>query len=151
MKLTMSVQQELEIILDSNLMLVGPDISVPALAERIYDSERTLIEQIQRPWIIARLTWMLYRKTANLPGEGQYTLPSFPVFPTRMTLKDGTRVNFIHGNFSELIEFRDLLRKRRRPRLAVIEKFIPVMAPYAEKRKSITVGEVILLERAKQG
>ena len=151
MTLATTVKQELEISLDSALMLAGPNTTVPDLANRIYDMEPDLIGKIQREWIIERLMGMLYKKRAHMPAEGQYVLPGFYNFPNLMTLKDGSRLIFIQGNFTQLLEFRDVLQKRRRPRLAVIKKFITLMAPYAEARSTITVGEVILLERAKQG
>ena len=150
-RLAQPVKQELEIVLESALMLSAPGISLPALAKRIYDSERALIEKVQESFVLERLIWMLSRKRSYLPAEGQYVLPGFHNFPERMTFKDGRRLLFIQGNFGQLLEFRDVLLKRRRPRLFVVEKFISLMEPYAAKRGSITVGEVILLEKAKLG
>ena|ERR1700679_2993935 len=149
-KLTATVKQELEITLETALMLAEPGTSVPALAERVYDSEPELMEKIKRAWIVKGLKWMLYRKQRNVPADDQLTFPGFPKLPRRMTLKNGSRPFFMQGNFKQLTEFRDVLLKRRGARLEIVERLIVLMAPYVEERAGITVAEVLLAERGKQ-
>ncbi len=145
-----TVKQELDITLETALMLAEPGTSIPALADRLYDSEHELIEKIQRPWIVERLTWLLYRKQRNIPAAGQLLLPGFPNLPRRMTLKDGRRPFLMQGNMKQVQEFRDVLLRRKRSTLAAIEKLLILMAPYAKERPGITVVEVLTAERQKQ-
>jgi len=136
-------------ILETSLMTATPGTSVPKLAAHIYDSEPGLIEQIKRPWIIARLEWMLHRRQDRMPGEGQATLPGFPALPIRMTLKNGQRPFLMQGNLKQLQEFRDVLSKVKSRRFRVVERLIALVAPYAAKRPGITVTEVMHAERVK--
>lgn len=145
-KQTQSETQQLEIILETALMLAAPGTSIPSLAERIYDAEPDLVQQIQRPWIVSRFEWMLYRKQRNIPVEGQMTLPGIPRLPVRMTLKDGTRPFLMQGNLKQLQEFRDVLSKRKGARLRAVEKLIALMTAYAKTRSGITVAEVLNAE-----
>jgi hypothetical protein len=145
-----TLKQELDITLETALMLAEPGTSIPVLADRLYDSERELIEKIQRPWIVERLTWLLYRKQRNIPVVGQLLLPGFPNLPRRMTLKDGRRPFLMQGNMKQVLEFRDVLLRRRRSTLVAIEKLLVLMAPYAKERPGITVVEVLTAEREKQ-
>lgn len=151
-KITLSatLQQELEITLETALMLSEPGVSVPILAERIYDSEFDLMDKLKRPWIVKGLKWLLYRKQKRMPAEDQLTFEGFPTLPRRMTLKNGRRPFLMQGNIMQLQEFREVLLRRRGARLATIEKLIALMAPYAEERAGITVAEVLIAERGKR-
>ncbi len=143
------VNRELEIVLETALMLAAPGTSVAAIANRIFDSERELMQQIQRPWILARLEWMLHRKKHDLPAEGQLTLPGMPRFPVRLTLKDGGRPAFMKSTFRQLKEYRGVLLKRKSPRLRLVDRLLEIMRPYAKKDRKITAQDVILKERAR--
>lgn len=149
MKLERSLKQELEIALESALMLAELGTSVEKLAERIYDSERVLIEKVQRMWVVTRLIGMLKRKQRMIPAKNQLTLPGFARFPQIIRLRNGSRPPFINATLSQLCEFRDVLLKRRPPHLKTVEKFIELMAGYEQRRPGITVAEVILAEKTK--
>ena len=140
--------RELEIILETALMTATPGTSVRKIAERLYNDEPGLVEQLQRPWITARLEWMLYRKQDRLPGADQTTFPGFPTLPIRMTLKNRERPYLMQGNMKQLEEFRDVLGKVKGRRYRIVERLIRLMAPYSAKRPGITVAEVALAERA---
>ena len=152
-KITLSatVQQELEITLETALMLAEPGTSVPVLADRIYDSEPALVEKVKRSFIVKGFKWMLYRKQRHIPAENQLTFEGFPELPRRMTMKDGRRPFFMQGNLKQLQEFREVLLKRKGARLETVERLIILMTPYAEQRASISVAEVLLAERTKPG
>lgn len=148
-QMTTSLKRDLEITLETALMLAGPDTPIPALAATIYDSEPTLMGEVGRIWIIERLTWMLYRRRTNVPSEKQLVLPGFTNLPRRMTLKDGSRPFLMQGTLKDLQEFREVLLKRRPARLRAVERLIELMGEYAKLRAGITVAEVMLAEAAK--
>jgi hypothetical protein len=140
--LTPSLKHELEIVTETALMLSEPDISIQKIAERIYDSEPALMEQIRRPLAIERLMWLMNRLRQHTPSQKQMVLPGFPNLPRRITLKNGKHPLLMASNMRKLQEYRDVLLKRGRARLTIIEKLIKFMAPYTAKDPGITVGEV---------
>ena len=77
MTVTKTQNRDLEITLETALLLAGPETSIPELAERIYDSEPELVAQLQRAWMVERFTWLLYRRhrrheeTAGRAGDGE--------------------------------------------------------------------------------
>jgi hypothetical protein len=148
---TTSAPSEIEITLETALMLAAPGTTTRKIAEGIYTNEPQLMADLHRSWMIDRLIWMLNRKRANVPLEDQLSLPGFPTFPRRLTLKNGGRPFFMQANLTQLKEFREVLLKRRPPRLRVVERLIELMTPYAKKRASISVVEVITAEKQKHG
>jgi hypothetical protein len=148
--MTATLKRELEITLETALMLAEPDTSIPALAERIYNSEPRLMAECQRVWALERITWMLYRRQQTATASRQLCLPGFENLPQRITLKNGTRRALRSATLPLLIEFRDVLSRRRTARFHAVERLITLVAEYDKTHPDITVGEVIGLEAMKQ-
>jgi hypothetical protein len=146
-----ALKRELEMVIETALMLAQPGSPVPEIAERLYDSEKALMEQIQRPLIVERLTWMMNRRRQYLPSQDQMMLPGFPKLPERVTLLDGRRPRLWDATLPQLKQFRKVLMKRRAPRLKIIERLIDFMAPYAVKHPNIRVGQVVRAEAKSAG
>ena len=149
-KLSTALEEELDIVLETALMLAEPGTSLSALGQRIYDSESRLMAQIHRPWIVDGLIWRLRRKKANIPVQDQMSLPGFPILPIRATLKNGKRPYLGDATIKDLREFKNILAKRKSSRLRTVERLIELMAPYAKKNPKITVTGVIRSEYDKQ-
>lgn len=149
-EMTAALKRDLEITLETALMLAEPETPIPALAVRIYDSETKLMAEVGRIWIIERITWMLYRKRQSSTSSRQLCLPGFELLPQRITLKDGTRRALRSATLPLLVEFREVLSRRRTARFHAVERLITLVAEYDKNHPDITVGEVIGLEALKQ-
>ncbi len=143
--LTSGLKRDLEITIETALMLVEEGTSLQRLAERIYDSEPHLMEQLRRPWMTDRLLWLLSRKRQHMASADQLALPGFEGLPRRLTLKDGRRVALRKANLKQLKEFRAALTRRNK-QLESLNRLIVRVAEYERKTPGITVGEVISLE-----
>jgi hypothetical protein len=136
---------ELEIIIETSLMLSGRETSLPALARRIFDAEPDLMERLREPWMLARLEGIIKQKRNAIPVEGQLTLPGMPALPRIIRLKNGSRPPFDEATIAQLREYRDILEKRRPPRLRIVKRMIEVMEPYAAKNPKVKVIRVLKL------
>lgn len=147
--MTTEQDRELEITLESALMLVAPGITTPDLAERIYNSEPELMKRLQKPWMIERLIWMLHRKRRKIRPANQLSLPGFERLPQRLKLPDGRFARLKQATLKQLRLHRQFLSKRKDPRLAQLSALIDLVQPHAQKRPGITVFEVMQAEQAK--
>lgn len=148
--ITSILKRDLEITLETALMLVEDGTPLQQLAERIYNAESQLMSQLQRPWMVERLVWMLSRKRQHIVSANQLRLPGFEDLPRRLTMKDGRRVALRNANLEQLKEFRNVLLARRNKRLESLNRLIACVAEYEHKTPGITVGEVISLEIEKR-
>lgn len=144
--MTAELTRELELTLETALLMAEPETPVKTIAERLYDSERVLMEKIARSLVIERIVWMLYRKRQRFTAANQLCLPGFEGLPARITMKDGTRRALRSATLELLQEFREVLLKRKGARLLAVEKLITLVAEYDKTHPAITVGEVIALE-----
>ncbi len=152
--------QELEIALESALMM-NPKTPIPKVAEQIYDSATDLVDFFQRPWMVDRFKWLLYRhkqrariraQSQELPGYN-LTLPGcegIEKLPIRITLKNGKRPELRSATLAQLKQFRAVLLERRDSRIAALDKLIALVSEYATQNQKITVSDVIAAERQKQ-
>lgn len=153
-------QQELELALESALMM-NPKTRIPALAEQVYGSKTDLMEFYQKPWMVDRLKWLLYRnkqrariraQSLEMPGYN-LTLPGcegIEKLPIRITLRNGKRPELRSATIAQLRQFRAVLLDRRDSRIAALDKLIALVARYAAQNQKITVADVIDAERKKQ-
>ncbi len=146
--LTAALKRELELVLETAMMMADPGVSLHTIAERVYDSEPALVEQIGRPLAIERFLWILKRRRAHTPSQNQMLLPGLPNLPQRIRLKNGKRPFLMQSNVKQLKQFRQVLLKRKGARLVIVEKLIDFMAPYAAKRSTITVAEVVAAQNS---
>jgi hypothetical protein len=144
--MTAELIRELELTLEAALLMAEPETSVRTIAERLYDSESVLMEKIGRSLVVERIVWMLYRKRQRFTAANQLCLPGFEGLPARITMKDGTRRALRSATLELLQEFREVLLKRKGPRLRAVEKLIVLVSEYNQTFPGIVVGEVINLE-----
>jgi len=147
--MTEALSRELEITLDAALMLAEEGTPIPVLAQRIYDSEPELIAEFRESWIVARLTWLLYRKQQNAAAGNQLLLPGFEALPRRIELKGKKRGSLRGAGLEELLQYRRILVARRDKRLEPLDRLIELMRPYAKPGLSTTVADVMAKEMAK--
>jgi hypothetical protein len=140
--LTKTLKQAMETAMETVLMAAEPGVSIDQLAERMYDSNPALIEEIKRPLAIERFRWMINRQRQHIPSKDQLLFPGFPTLPLRVTLKNGKWLFLMRANLEQLKQYRQVLLKRKGTRLKVVERLIAVMEPYAAKRANISVAEV---------
>ena len=148
--MTAALKRDLEITLETALMLAEPDTPIPVLAQRIYDSDPTLMAECQHIWALERIIWMLYRKQQAATSSRQLCLPGFENLPNRITMKDGRRRALRSATLVHLIEFREVLAKRRTARYHAVVKLIALVAEYDKTQPDIQVGEVMALEALKK-
>lgn len=146
------LDRQVEIALESAL-LFAKGVSIPALAERVYDAEPDLVAQVQRHWTIDRLTWMLRRLLRSQEEEKQLVLPGFEGLPRRITTKEGKYARLEEATLIGVREFRSGLAKKHKqksPRMAALDHLIEVMTSYARENREVTVKEVLAAEQAKR-
>jgi len=144
--LTATLKRELELAVETAVMLADPNSQDTEIAERLYDSEPALMQKLARPLAIERMIWTMKRRRQHIPVPGQMVLPGFPRLPERIRLKDGSRPLLMQSNIKQLREFRQILTKRKGARLVIVEKLIDYMTPYSLKKSTITVAEIVALE-----
>ena len=149
--LTTTLQRELEITIESALMLAEPDTTVPVLAQRIYDSSPELMAQCEKYWALERIAWMLYRRKRRLLARrNQLTLPGFENLPRLLTMRDGTRKNIKAATLPELLEYREVMTKNNRSKLEDLDRLISLVSKHSRRHPRITVMEAIEAEQEKQ-
>jgi hypothetical protein len=149
MTLTKALSRELDITLESALMLAEDGTPIPALAERIYDAEPALVAQVQRPFVVERFTWMLYRRQQRAASGNQLPLPGYESLPRRIELKDRKRGALRAAGLQELLQYRQILVVRRDKRLEVLDRLIELMRAYAKPGKTMSVADVMAQEMAR--
>ncbi len=148
-----SLKRDLEISLETALLLAEETTTLNELASRVYDSEPALMEQLRRPWMVERLRWLLARKRQRIKPDNQLPLPGFEHLPRRLTMKDGSRTPLRQAQITDLREFKDVHIKRAERndhRLRELDALIELMGPYVKTSPGIRVIEVMDKEKAKQ-
>ena len=143
--LTASLKRELELSIESTLMLADPETPVPILAQRIYDSDPKLMEKCQRLWALERIAWMLYRnrQRQRLKNQDQFRLPGFEILPRLVTLKDGTRKLIRFATLGELEQYRTVLGRKNRAKMDELERLIAFVKKHAGDRRNVTVDDAL--------
>lgn len=148
--LTAALKHELELAVETAVMLAVPGTSDNQIAEGLYDAEPALMEKLARPLVIERMIWTMKRRRQHIPSPDQLSLPGLPNLPQRIRLKDGSRPLLMQSTIKQLREFRQILMKRKGYRLRIVEKLIDFMTPYAVKKSTITVAEIVARESGSQ-
>jgi len=150
--LSATLSRELEVTIETALMLAEPDITVPKLAERIYDSEPKLMAECQRLWALERIRWILYRKRQRIAAKNQLRLPGFENLPRLITMEDGRRRILKNATLDDLREYRAVLMKGRTDKIEALDRLIALVSKHSkrEKKRLITVEEAIAAERKDQ-
>jgi hypothetical protein len=150
--LTATLKKELEITIETALMLAEEGTTIPALAERIYNSEPQLMGECQRLWALERIRWILYRKKQRIASKNQLRLPGFENLPRVITMKDGRRRVLKNATLDDLREYRTVLVNANNDRIEALDRLIALVSKYSkrEKKRLITVEEVITAERKSQ-
>jgi hypothetical protein len=146
---TLKIDRDLEITLESALLLAAPDARIPDVAAQVYDAEPELMNRLQREWIVERLTWMLYRKRAKIRPANQLTLPGFERIPQRLKMPDGRFTVLKRATVAELRQYRRFLADREDPRIEQIDRLIELVQRYARRgRPAPTVLDAMQAEQA---
>src|SRR5271157_435712 len=91
-----SVENRLDRTLDEAIDLADRDgrrESGLAIAQRIYASERALIEELKEAWMVEKLAWHINRKRGERwrVKSPQMELPGFEDMPRTIFLRNGQR------------------------------------------------------------
>ena len=137
---------ELEITLETALLLTDDGTPLRPLAERIFQSERDSIEPFMQEWAVDRLVWLLQRRRAHLRPGNQLRLPGFEKLPSRLSVNGNRRVNLRYATIFHLREYRAVLERRRDSRLFQLDSLIAFMQPYSDSNRGITVERAEKME-----
>lgn len=168
--LTTELQQEIDTVLETTLMMAPAGTPLRELARRAYASDRSVFDRAQESWMLDRIEWMMGRKRRSIPPvdapteEPQFMLPGFERIPKRITLKSGRRVPLQNAILSQLRDYRAALLVQltnyrntiaakdpeQHPRIIALDRLIELMTQYAKQGKTVTVSAVMAAERAKQ-
>lgn len=144
-----ALEVELEITLDAALTFAEPGTKLPTIAERVYQSEPALVEQLCHPWMVERFIWILRRKRRKIAAWQQFLLPGFEQLPGRITIRDRHWRSLRFAKLEDLKQYRAVLQERRDPRLVQLDKLIALVSLYKQRGASLTVLEVMEKEQAK--
>jgi hypothetical protein len=172
MPISASLKHEIDVIIETTLMLAPKGVQIKELARRAYASERKIFDQAQETWVLDRIIWLLTRKRQTITSvdptnatSEQYMLPGMERIPRRFTMRNGRRIARENAVLSEVREYRasllNLITNQRNtlvakdptkdPRIVALDKLIELMLRYAKPGKmGVTVGHVISAERKKQ-
>src|ERR1700676_2374400 len=106
--LTPKLKHEIETVVETAIMLAEPGTSNMTIAERLYESEPALMEEIKKPLAIDRLIWTMKRRRPYIPSQNQMMLPGFPNLPQRIRLQNGFRPLLMQSTVKQLKEFREI-------------------------------------------
>jgi hypothetical protein len=127
----------------------GIKVPVRSIADRVYDSEPDLMAELQRPWMVERLIWMISRKRRStrrnsVETEAQLPLPGFEDLPRTIFLPNGRRHRLDHANRTHIIEHIKMLKSRLsfHPKIEKMEAVLALMTKYSDTEPGITWGEV---------
>jgi hypothetical protein len=133
----------------------GIRVSNQAIAERIYDSELDLMRELQRPWMLDRLLWIISRKRRNrFMGQQaddnptdysvQLVLPGFEGLPRTIFLKNGKRHRLDFATTQQVAEHIAMLKARmdESPKIARFEAVLKLMRKYSDAKPDIRWIEV---------
>lgn len=170
--LTTALKQQIDIVIETALLLARKGTPLKELAQRTYAAERNVFDQAQESWMLDRIVWMLSRqrqKIHSVDGVGealgdQFLLPGFERLPKRLTLRNGRWTALGNARLPQVREYREALLNQLTnyrktlaakdpagdPRIVALDKLIELMKKYLTRGKTITVGSVMALERAQQ-
>jgi hypothetical protein len=169
MPITAELQHEIDIILETTLMLAPKGAKLKDLAKSAYSSGRSVFDQAQESIMLDRIEWMLARKRQTItpvdPVEPpQYMLPGMERIPQRLTMRDGRRIARKNAILAQVREYRAALLAKitserntlvakdptQDPRILALDRLIELMIQYGKPGKHVTVGDVMEAERKKQ-
>lgn len=134
--------------------LGGIRVTTRAIAERVYDSEPELMKEMQRPWMVDRLIWMISRKRrvrrAVHYDQAQMTLPGFEGLPKAIFLPNGQRMPLDNATTANVRDHIKMLRARLKSigKIQLFESVVELMSGY--RTPMITWAEVKRRELAKR-
>jgi hypothetical protein len=150
-KLSANIEKQIAKVIHEALELAdlgGNRIDSHSIAERLYESQAELMEQLKPFWMVERLNWMICRerRTRRLlqrPDE-QLTLPGFVGLPRTITLPDARRQRLDYATVTEVRQHVKMLRNRldSDSRILQMESVLKLMESYAVQDRFITWGEV---------
>jgi hypothetical protein len=132
----------------------GIRVTTRAIAERVYDSEPELMQELQRFWMVDRLIWMLSRKRRARrrfhASEAQMVLAGFEGLPRSIFQPNGQRLPMDNATTTQVREHIKMLRARLKAssRIELLEAVVELMSSY--RTPTITWGEVKRRELAKR-
>lgn len=146
-----SIETQITKVLDEAIELAdigGATTATSAIAERVYDSESDLMAELQRPWMVDRLIWMISRmrrtrRRAKMV-DGQLVLPGFETAPRTIFMRDGRRQQLDKANVTQIVEHLKMLRARlkQHSKIDQMEAVLELMRKYSQEQPGITWAEV---------
>ncbi len=126
----------------------GASTATIAIAGRIYDSEPELMTELQRPWMVDRLNWMIARMRRDRrrakSADDQLALPGFESLPRTIFLRDGARQKLDNANTTQVREHVKMLRSRLKHHAKIdqMEAVLELMRKHSHEKHGITWAEV---------
>ena len=115
------------------------------IAERVFDSEPKLMQEVFRLWAIERLTWMMNRRRRELwhdrlPEQMVLPDPIFRDLPQSVFLHNGRRPKLDDCKLPEIRDHLRLLRERysHHARIAQMEAVVELHEKWAAVSRNIT-------------
>lgn len=147
--LSTEMQRDLDEALDrfvftDNLAEIGPR----RCAENFFDAHPKLMQQVQKPWAVERLTNLIkHRNQRGWPSgteSQQFVLPGFENLPRRIFLPNGTRKPLDSATVGQIREHLHMLRRRfsEHPKIKRVEAILALMLKYSKDQPRITWLEV---------
>jgi hypothetical protein len=152
--MTPQLETRLEKTLDEAIELasIGDQyVSARKIAERIYATETEIVQEISRPLVIDRLTWMITRRRRarwdQKYSRNQMMLPD-PIFqglPKTVFLRNGARPRLMHTTLSQTEDHLKLLRERFKndPRVRQFEAVVELHRKWTAIHRGITLAEAM--------
>jgi hypothetical protein len=155
-----SAQKQLEKAISEAVELAdlgGQLVPASEIASRLFDEERDLIAEVSRPWVIDRLTRLVYqhrRGRLRRRHPDQLTLPD-PVFeglPRRIFLRDGHRPRLDDATLQQTEDHLRLLRNRQHddPRVIQFERVVELHRKWSKIEHGIRWGAAMRREAEEQ-
>lgn len=127
-----------------------------SVAQRIYDHESELMEQVRHPWILERLILIIKRRRRERKYHENFQLtlpdPIFQNLPRRIFLRNGKRPKLDYCTVTETEDHLKLLRDRfpAHPRVVQMEALVKLHRKWSEREKGISWLETKQREMGEQ-
>lgn len=150
-KLTENIEKQIGRVLTDSLelaVLSGGGVTSRSIAEKIYEAEPELMEQLKPYWMVERLLWMVSRQRQmrrSLERNGaQLALPGFEALPRTIFLPDGQRKSLDDATMEMVQKHIQILRDRLKPnsRIKLMEAVLGLMQKHGAGKRKMTWDEV---------
>jgi hypothetical protein len=133
-----------------------PGVISTRIADEFYDTNRELIEPFIRQWVVSKLASLIGKHRARTRRERNPQLVfesmlGFKNLPTRIEVSPGETIPRADAKIQPWRQLARTLTKQPNPAREEALRVVAIMAPYTEKERNITWGEVLKREAERLG